>query len=65
MFKEYSQDRFLQPEELEKFFQATETERNEANPDISDYLLFSLFTGARRSNVLGMQWMDIDLSRNQ
>lgn len=64
MFKEYSQDRFLQPEELEKFFQAIETERNEGNPDISYYLLLSLFTGARRSNLLGMQWKDIDLSRN-
>ena len=65
MFKEYSRDRFLQPEELERFFQAVELERTEGNPDISDYLLLSLFTGARRSNVLAMQWTELDLNMNQ
>jgi integrase len=65
MFKEYSRDRFLQPEELERFFQAIEDERLNGNPDIADYLLLSLFTGARRSNVLSMQWKDVDLTRNQ
>lgn len=65
MFQEYSRDRFLQPEELERFFQAIEEERTEGNPDIADYLLLSLFTGARRSNVLSMKWADVDLSRNQ
>ncbi len=64
-FKEYSRDRFLQPEELERFFQAIEQERTEGNPDIADYLLLSIFTGARRANVLAMQWKDIDLTRNQ
>ncbi len=65
MFKEYSRDRFLQPEELERFFQAVEEERQEGNPDIADYLLLSIFIGARRSNVLAMQWKDIDLIREQ
>ncbi len=65
MFREYSRDRFLQPEELERFFQAIEKERTEGNPDIADYLLLCIFTGARRSNVLAMQWKDIDRARNQ
>ena len=65
MFREYSRDRFLQPEELEKFFQAVKEERQECNPDIADYLLLSIFTGARRSNVLAMKWADIDFNREQ
>ncbi len=65
MFQEYARDRFLQPEELERFFQTIEEERTEGNPDIADYLLLSLFTGARRSNVLSMKWADVDLARNQ
>ncbi|MBV5305259.1 MAG: tyrosine-type recombinase/integrase [Desulfobulbaceae bacterium] len=65
MFKEYSRDRFLQPEELERFFQAIEHERATGNPDIADYLLLSIFSGARRANVLAMQWKDVDFSREQ
>lgn len=65
MFKEYSRDRFLQPEELGRFFESVELERTEGNPDIADYLLLSLFTGARRSNVLAMQWTELDLNMNQ
>jgi integrase len=65
MFKEYSRDRFLQPEELEKFFKAVEDDRTEYSPDIADYVLLSLFTGARRSNILSMQWKDIDFNREQ
>ena len=65
MFKEYSRDRFLQPEELENFFQAVEEERITGNPDIADYVLLSLYTGARRSNVLSMKWNDLDFNREQ
>ncbi|MBV5307531.1 MAG: tyrosine-type recombinase/integrase [Desulfobulbaceae bacterium] len=65
MFKEYSRDRFLQPEELERFFLAIEHERATGNPDIADYLLLSIFSGARRANVLAMQWKDVDFSREQ
>jgi integrase len=65
MFKEYSRDRFLQPEELEKFFQAVDVECQVGNPDIADYLLLSIYTGARRANVLAMKWADIDFNREQ
>ncbi|MBV5341761.1 MAG: tyrosine-type recombinase/integrase [Deltaproteobacteria bacterium] len=65
MFTEYSRDRFLLPEEIERFFQAVEEERQVGNPDMADYMLLSVFIGARRANVLAMQWRDIDFNREQ
>ncbi|WP_136796217.1 tyrosine-type recombinase/integrase [Desulfosediminicola ganghwensis] len=58
-FKETSRERFLKPEELDKFFNALDDPATPA--DLRDYLLLSLFTGARRNNVLSMKWDDIDL----
>lgn len=55
-FKEKSRERFLQAEELPRFFQALEEETND---NIRDYVWLSLLTGARRSNVLSMRWEDI------
>ncbi len=59
-FKEVSRERFLQPDELQKFFQAVADEENET---IRDYILISLLTGARRSNVLAMKWDEISWER--
>lgn len=59
-FKEVSRDRFLQPDELQRFFKAVADEENET---IRDYILISLLTGARRSNVLAMQWDEISFER--
>lgn len=56
--KERSRDRFLQPEELSNFFKAVQ---NDPNETIRDYVLLSLYTGARRSNVVSMRWNDISL----
>lgn len=56
--KERSRDRFLQPEELSAFFKAVQ---NDPNETIRDYVLLSLYTGARRSNVVSMRWDDISL----
>jgi integrase len=56
-FKERKRERFLQPEELGKFFRALEAELNET---IRDYILLSLFTGARRTNVQEMRWSEIN-----
>jgi integrase len=56
-FKEQARDRFLQPSELPKFFAALQAEPNET---IRDFIWISLFTGARKSNVLSMRWRDID-----
>ncbi|SDG98270.1 Site-specific recombinase XerD [Paraburkholderia steynii] len=57
---EVSRDRFLQPDELPNFF-----DQVWAYPDatVRDYILVSLLTGARRSNVLTMIWDDVHLDR--
>jgi len=59
-FPEQSRDRFLQSDELPRFFQAVEEEENET---IRDYVLISLLAGARKSNVLAMRWQDINFER--
>ncbi len=61
-FKEKSRDRFLQPDELPKFFEALS---NEPNDTIRDYFLLSLLTGARRANVLAMRWEQLNLDRGE
>jgi integrase len=59
-YQEYSRDRFLHPSELERFFEALEDEQT---PELlRDYVNLSLFTGARRSNILSMMWSDIDFN---
>ena len=59
-YREISRDRFLQPEELKRMFEAI---GHPATPaDFRDYVLLSLFTGARRANMLAMMWKDINLS---
>ena len=59
-FPEQSRDRFIQGDELPRFFQALAEEQNDT---MRDYFLLSLLTGARRSNVLAMQWNDVNLGR--
>jgi len=61
-FPEQSRDRFIQSDELPRFFQAVAAEENEI---IRDYVLMSLLTGARRSNVLAMRWQDISFDRHE
>ena len=55
---EQSRERRLLPGEISGFLNAVAAEPNE---DIRDYVLLSLYTGARKSNVLGMRWEDLDL----
>lgn len=59
-FREKSRDRFLQPQELPRFFKALEQETNQT---IKDYVWLSLLTGARKSNVLSMKWDEINITR--
>ena len=59
-FKEQSRDRFLDAEELRRFFTALESEPSDT---WRDFFTVALLTGARRSNVLGMTWQDVDLDR--
>ena len=58
--REKSRDRFLQGDELPRFFKAL---AEEENTTLRDYFLLSLLTGARRSNVLAMKWSDVNLDR--
>ena len=60
-FKEVSRDRFLSGEELDRFFEALDLTEN---PAFKDFILLSLFTGARKSNVLSMRWKDVDFERS-
>jgi integrase len=57
---ERSRDRFLQADELPRFYAALAEEPNET---IRDYFLMSLLTGARRANVLAMKWVEVDFKR--
>ena len=57
---ERARDRFLQTEELPRFYAALAAEPNDT---IRDYFLLSLLTGARRANVLAMRWLEIDFAR--
>jgi integrase len=59
-FKEQKLNTFLKSTELQQFF--TTLDAPDTPEYIRDYLLLSLYTGARRSNVLAMRWGHIDLN---
>ena len=59
-FPERSRDRFLQPDELPKFFEALDTE---PDPTFRDFFLLALLTGARRGNLQSMRCEDVNLER--
>lgn len=59
-FPEVKRDRFLQSDELPRFFAALAEEPNDT---IRDYILISLLTGARRDNVQSMRWDQISFER--
>ena len=57
-FKEHERDRFLQPDELPRFFRALDQE-----PDgtVRDFFLMCLLTGGRRGNVQAMRWDQVGM----
>lgn len=59
-FEEQSRERFLQADELPKFWTALEKEPSEK---LRDFIKLALFTGQRRSNVLAMRWEEINFER--
>jgi len=61
-FREKSRDRFIQPDELPRFHAALAQEKNDT---ARDYILMSLYTGARKSNVLAMQWDEVNWERGE
>jgi integrase len=60
LFPEEKRDRFVQPDELPKLFEAL---RDEPNTYIKSAFLLALLTGARRGEVLAMRWTDVDLEQ--
>jgi len=60
--KERSRDRFLQSDELPRFFASLAEEENTA---IRDFVLLALLTGARRANILSMRWEQISFERKE
>lgn len=61
-FREVKRDRFIQADELPRFFAALATEPSK---DVRDFVLLALLTGARRGNVLAMEWAHVSLDRSE
>ncbi len=57
-FKLKPRDRFVFEEEFPKLVQAIE---EETQIEIKDYVMLSLYSGARKNNVLSMRWEHINL----
>lgn len=58
-YKWKSRERFINPEEMSRFFDALEAEQDLL---VKGYIYISLYTGQRCSNVLSMRWRNIDLT---
>lgn len=61
-FKEKSRDRFIQGDEISRFFEALKEEHNKV---FKDFFYICLLTGARRRNVQAMHWDDINFNRSE
>ncbi len=61
-FKEKSRDRFIQGDEIVRFFSALNEEPNET---FRDFFHICLLTGARRRNVQSMHWNNINFNRSE
>lgn len=58
MYKLKPRKRFIAEHELPKLIAAIEEDESQ---DIRDYIHLSLYTGARKMNILSMRWRDVDL----
>ena len=58
-FKEMERERFLGADEIQRFLTALQ---NVKSDNFRSLLWLLLLTGARRENVLGMRWSDVDLN---
>ncbi len=61
-FKEKSRERFIQGDEVLRFFEALNQEPSEV---FRDFFYICLLTGARRRNVQSMNWKDVSFNRNE
>lgn len=55
-----SRERYLRPDEIQRFFEAIDTLQRETS---RDFIRMAVFTGARRSNLCTMRWDELDLNR--
>jgi integrase len=60
LYHEDSRDRYLLPEEAVRLLRELRLEPNRA---LRDFVFLALLTGQRRTNVLGMKWSQLDLTR--
>jgi integrase len=60
--KEKSRERFMQADEMPRFFTALDKEQNEV---ARDFILLALLTGARRAKTLTMRWEDVNFERRE
>jgi integrase len=58
-YKLESRERRLQPDEIVRFFATVD---RWWNADIRHIVLLALYTGQRKTDVLGMRWADVDLA---
>jgi integrase len=63
LFKEKKRERYLTPEEL--VILEAELEKPTTPRDLADFVKLALDTGARKSNILTMQWCEIDWDLKQ
>jgi integrase len=62
LFHEAKRRRFLQPDELPRFFAALK--KKETSADLRDFVNLAMWTGARRNDILSMRWQDVSLADN-
>jgi integrase len=58
--KEHSRERYLTEAEAARLMRALDADRDQVSADL---LRVALLTGARRSEIIAMQWRDVDLTR--
>jgi integrase len=58
LYPEQSRDRWLSAEEVQRLFAVLDSE---PSPYVRAFFLLSLFTGARKSELLEARWADVDL----
>lgn len=58
-FPTQARSRFLKPDELSRFFKEL---TSEPRTNIKNFVLMSIYTGQRKSNILSMNWKNIDLT---